>query len=295
MSSRLEKHSIKDTYQMILNEYFSKFLESEICRLEKNHFVNDNGSAINFDKQLNYNLFTGVLVINRVFEYVFLKSKSISSTYYYSSEAYSYYLEYMEQIYKANLLNNFNHADAILFVYKKTIFEMFECNETTTVELGGRSILSNILGSNKDNTNLFQISDAEFKQLFLLMTKTVNLLLCWKDPLLNLSNENESHEVRIDFCQHFLENFMNNLDKSGWLIDCLEIIYQHLLWSNKLWKIFLDELLIEISKRNKKIGNEQVSDFLLLFTMDKLSLQEKINNNDVNFLLKWCKESIRFP
>ena len=259
MSSRLEKQSIKDTYQMILNEYFSKFIESEICHLEKNHFVNDNGSVINFDKQLNYNLFTGILVINRVFEYVFIKTKSISSTYYYSSEAFSYYLEYMEQIYKANLLNNFNHADAILFVYKKTIFEMFECNETTTVELGGRSILSSIIGSNKDNNNIFQIGDDEFKQLFLLMTKTINLLMCWKDPFLHkanmtnmtnmsvigpdelVNNTTESYEVRIEFCQHFMENFMKNIDKSSSLIECLEIIYQRLLWSNQLWKTFLDE------------------------------------------------------
>jgi len=342
MTNRLEKQTIVDTYQIVLNEYFLKFLESDICRIEQNFCVNDNGGFINFDNHINSTLFTGISTINRVFEYVFLKTKHISSAYYYSNEAFSYYLEYMEQIYKAGLLYNINHADAILFVYKKTIFEMFENNNTTTVELGGRSIFSNIIESNKEANNAFQISDKDFKDIFLLLSKTAHLLLCWKEPFLeNLpsslngrapfkvenprsaegsltfkveyqrsaegsltikvenprSAEGSLTEVvtipessfiqRIEFCQHFLENFMKNIDKIGWKIECLEIMHQRLTWTNRSWKLFLEELIADVTKRNRKKLDNNMTGFLLSFNMEKLSLQEKINKEDIQSILKW--------
>ena len=295
MTNRLEKQTIVDTYQTVLNEYFSKFLESDICNIEQNFCVN-NGSVINFDSHINWHLFTGITIINRVFEYIFLKTKQITYAYYYSNEAFSYYLEYMEQIYKANLLYNVNHADAIVFVYKKTIFELYENNNTTTVELGGRSIFSNIIESNKGINNVFLINNNDFKSLFLLLTKTVNLLLCWKDTF---SGEVVICEVpvssfknRIEFCKHFLENYLKNIEKIGPKIDCLEILFQRLYWDHKLWKLFLDELLVDITKRNKKKSNENLIVFLLSFNMEKFALQEKLNNEDVQSILKWYKETL---
>jgi hypothetical protein len=224
----------------------------------------------------------------------------------------------MEQIYKANLLNNFDHADAIIFVYKKTIFELFEYNGTTTVELGGRSILSNIIESNKGPNNIFQMENDDFKHFFRLITKSVNLLLCWKEPYLDklsfredsknidehtnkttsdiqIYDTTESYTMRIEFCQRLLENILKNIDKLGWLIECLEIIYQRLSWNNQLWKIFLDDILLDVTKRNKKIGANQLDEFILFFNMEKYALQEKINKNDVQYLLKWCKETVGFP
>jgi len=303
MTNRFEKQTIVDTYQTVLNEYFSKFLESEICNIEHNLCVN-NGNVTNFDSHINSHLFTGITIINRVFEYIFLKTKHITYAYYYSNEAFSYYLEYMEQIYKANLLYNVNHADAIVFVYKKTIFELYENNNTTTVELGGRSIFSNIIESSKGGNHLFLINNNDFKTLFLLLTKTANLLLCWKDTYLyNTSSDDEdgyeipllSFKMRIDFCQHFLENYMKNIEKIGRKIDCLEIMYQRLSWSNILWKLFLDEILLDLAKRNKKNTkgvDENLADFLLSFSTDKMTLQEKINNEDVKSIVKWYKETL---
>jgi hypothetical protein len=300
MTNRLEKQSIVDTYQTILNEYFSKFLESDICNIEQNFCVN-NGSVINFDSHINCHLFTGITIINRVFEYIFLKTKHISYAYYYSNEAFSYYLEYMEQIYKANLLYNVNHADAIVFVYKKTIFELYENDNTTTVELGGRSIFSNIIESNKGVNTVFLINNNDFKSLFLTLNKTVNLLLCWKDTFLTNTFSSEeaisevltsSFKTRINFCQYFLENYFKNIEKIGPKIDCLEILFQRLYWDHKLWKLFLDELLLDITKRNKKKSDKNLVIFLLSFNMEKFALQEKLNNGDVLSILKWFKEAI---
>ena len=85
---------------------------------------------------------------------------------------------------------------------------------------------------------------------------------------------------------------MKNIEKISWKIDCLEIMYQRLSWSNILWKLFLDEILLDLAKRNKKKTVENLADFLLLFSTDKMTLQEKINNEDVKSIVKWCKETL---
>ena len=112
MISKGEKKIIINTYQMIINEFFTKFLESEICSYESGSL----GEFYNAEEKLNYHLYIGITIIHRVFEYIFLKTKNIMTTYYYTDSAYSYYFEYLEQIYKANLLYNFNKNDDIDYI-----------------------------------------------------------------------------------------------------------------------------------------------------------------------------------
>ena len=72
----------------------------------------------------------------------------------------------------------------------------------------------------------------------------------------------------------------------------MEILFQRLYWDHKLWKLFLDELLVDITKRNKKKSDENLTVFLLSFNMEKFALQEKLNNEDVQSILKWYHSSI---
>jgi hypothetical protein len=99
------KREIVDKYVRIMHEYFELMLQSDIMAELKYPVLSLN---------------IGVNSLHRVFEYVLLKTKNIDTAYCYAQRTYYYYLEYMEQIYKANLSQNLNHMDAILFVYKKT-------------------------------------------------------------------------------------------------------------------------------------------------------------------------------
>ena len=281
MLGKFEKKTIFDTYNAILNEYFTQFLESDIYQY-------DQGCA-NFDSQMSCNLFNGVFIINRVFEYVFLKTKSLHSTYYYAMKAISYYLEYLEQICKANLFYNLNHTDTVLFVYKKTILDMFDNDQfSTTIETGERSILSNIIKSNKDGEDLKNTNNEEFTAFFSVIKKMIHLLLLWKDfARPNLEENHPMYEIRIRFCQYFLENFFKNIEKLERLIEPLEIMYQRLEINNVLWKNILEELLLEVGKRNKRKYNEDLGDFLLRFCLERTAIQEKLDNDESAFLAKW--------
>jgi len=182
MISKGEKKLMMNIYQIIITEFFTKFLESDICSYDSGSL----GEYYNAEEKLNYHLYIGITIIHRVFEYIFIKTKNIMTTYYYTDSAYSYYLEYIEQIYKANLLFNFNYSDAMLFVYNKTIFKYYE-GESLELEIGRRQILSNIIELNNTETQVLNITNEEFQELFSKIIKNTNFLLSWKDTFLDFS------------------------------------------------------------------------------------------------------------
>ena len=140
-----------------------------------------------------------------------------------------------------------------------------------------------------------------------MIKKIINILLIWKDfTRSNFEDQEENrtmYETRIKFCQYFLENFLKNVEKIERLLEPLEIIYQRLEINNILWKNILDELLLEVGKRNKRKYNENINDFLLRFCFEKTAIQEKLDNDDSAthpgaksaFVVKWLLSYSAFP
>ena len=301
MISVKEKQYIADTYSMIITEYFSKFMESSICNYE----ANGSHSYDIFQNQHNSNLLTGIIIINRTFEYIFIKTKNIQSSYYYANESITYYLEYMEQIYRSNLSQDINHSDALYFVYNKIIFEHFDSHSKgELVELGGKSILSNIIQSNNDDPLFTHISTEDFATAFSVIAKIVDVLLVWKQ--LTTENtygvhsslvEKPSYHVRIEFCQKYLETFLKDIEKNESIIERLILIYESLDISFTQWHELLNELAKcpetfdhrrRIPSKNKKSKNE---DFVFSYYSNKQLILEKLEENDVVFVAKWLLQS----
>jgi len=272
--NKQEKQIIIDTYFTILNEFFTKFLESEISTYEHNYFSEN----INYDEQINYSLYIGIRIIHRVFDWVFVKTKNISFVYYYCNSAFSYYLEYIEQIFKSCLLHNFNYSDAILFVYKKTIFEISENREhssfhTLNMEVGGKSIISNIIQHDDNRNNIMDIDKDDFIPLYSGLTKITDILLSWKHAFRGAD--------RIKFCQYFLEKMSKYIDKMNIIIDKIFIIYETIDMNLSCWRGFLEDILLEINKKNKiKLLRDGENDqFVLRLNMEKNAIKEKLYDN----------------
>jgi len=67
----------------------------------------------------------GLETIMHVFSVIFYYTKNLELTFYHSQKAYYYYVEFIEQIYDDNVtFLQLSSRDAILFVYKKTIFDI---------------------------------------------------------------------------------------------------------------------------------------------------------------------------
>ena len=67
----------------------------------------------------------GLETIMHVFSMIFYYTKNLELTFYHSQKAYYYYVEFIEQISDDNVtFLQLSSRDAILFVYKKTIFDI---------------------------------------------------------------------------------------------------------------------------------------------------------------------------
>ena len=67
----------------------------------------------------------GIHTIIHVFTMVFYYTRNLDLTYYHSQKAYYFYIEFIEQISDESVtFLQLNSRDAILFVYKKTIYEL---------------------------------------------------------------------------------------------------------------------------------------------------------------------------
>jgi hypothetical protein len=271
--SKHEKQCIVDLYVMILHDYFTKFTDCEICNYESI----ENVPA---DDQLTNHLFTGITIINRVFEYTFLKTKNISTTHYYTSDAIVYYLEYMVQIYRANLFHSTSSTDAVFFVYKKTIFDLFDSTnapttaQTSSVELGGRSILSNIIRLNRDSCIMDHVCPEDFNGLLLTVHKLVNVLL-----------RGGTYRERIECCRRYADPFLKNIDRTGGMIAKLALLHEHFNIPDAL----LRELAADIEKTRKPRSNSMTeNDITLAFHQQKSVIGEHLDRGDIGAVAAWC-------
>jgi hypothetical protein len=77
----------------------------------------------------------GFETIVHTFFTIFYYTKNLDLTFYHSQKAYYFYIEYIEQISDDNItFLQLSSRDAILFVYKKTIFEINNEYRKNTVE-----------------------------------------------------------------------------------------------------------------------------------------------------------------
>ena len=128
----------------IINENENKNVLYDVTNYKPN--INDNSVYI-LDKYTNilidfYNLFKekiktkqkeffiflferGLDTIIHVFLTILFYTKNVELTYYHSQKAYYFYIEFIEQISNDNVsFLQLSSRDAVLFVYKKTIYEI---------------------------------------------------------------------------------------------------------------------------------------------------------------------------
>jgi hypothetical protein len=257
------KQQIIEKYCDIIIEFFNLIQNSEIM------------------KEMNFpipSLYIGLNAIHRIFEYVLLKTKSIEKAIYYSQKTYYYYLEFIEQIYSSNLSQNLNHMDAVLFVYKKTIFDMFD-GETNN----DSNTMSNIMTLNDDN---IIIDENEWQIILSKLSKLSNILFYWE-------NINLDFDKRIDICNNYLNRFLIRIDQMFSTIEYLEIIQKKININYETYEKLLKEIL-ERKERIKRERSETFSSefdknesFLVKFCLEENILHEKLNIGNMKDFVKW--------
>jgi hypothetical protein len=113
-------------FPKILNEYLNHMKQSELLRTIPNS---------------TYIICIGINSIIHIFKIVLIKTKNMDTTIYFCQKAYYGYLEYIEQMNKTQLLHNLKFLDAITFIYKNVLNDIY--SSQTNQNITSTSFFSN--------------------------------------------------------------------------------------------------------------------------------------------------------
>ena len=111
------KKTIQNTGQEILTKFtdiiidYMKIMSEKITMKKKSYYL------FIFER--------GIETLIHVFSMIYFYTKNLDLTYYHSQKAYYFYIEFIEQISDDNItFLQLSSRDAVLFVYKKTIYDI---------------------------------------------------------------------------------------------------------------------------------------------------------------------------
>jgi len=256
------KQCIAEQYCYAIKELFTKISNSELIRTS--------------DKLISI-LSIGVNSIHRVFEYVLIRKKNIEQANYYTQQACYYFLEYIEQIHKTNLTQNLNNTDAVLFVYKKTIFDIHDGEDNDS-----SNKMTNILTLMDDS---IIINDKEWCNMYLQISRIINILFYW-------NNANYTFENRKSICDNLLLRYLHSVDKLDFAIVYLDNIQCKFEPDfNTYYKLLVAMITKTEKMRRVRSGSVTEQDkneqLLTKFSLSRDILKEKYNNGDMDELVSW--------
>jgi hypothetical protein len=254
------KMLIENSPTEILNKYVELIIEYMRFISEKIMMKNKTYYRFIFER--------GLETISHVFLVIFYYTKNLELTFYHSQKAYYFYVEFIEQISDDNVtFLQLSSRDAILFVYKKTIFDL------------NNEYKKNINEPNLDDKKILEILDSHTY----IYRNIVKFIINHKDF---------KYESKIDYintCCDSIEfvsltlNTVSNKLKINYT-DCI-FLFILLLDDKKLdilnfFKL-LDQFIKKILSRKKfdeKIVNSRIYDS---------EINNFISNNELNKIVDW--------
>jgi len=111
------KSSIQNSSHEILAKFTEVMIEYMRLIAEKINIKNKQYYIFIFER--------GIETLIHIFSMIFYYTKNLELTFYHSQKAYYFYIEFIEQISDDNItFLQLSSRDALMFVYKKTIFEL---------------------------------------------------------------------------------------------------------------------------------------------------------------------------
>jgi hypothetical protein len=138
----------------------------------------------------------GVNALAHIYKITFLITKNVESAGCYTQKGIYCYLEYIEQMNRTNSLHNLDNMDAILFVYDKTLTDVYAPNGITTNSSHQQNMFSNILSMNHPHTE-----DSHWKMM-------LENLCSFTKTILWIDRKDITYLQRIDLAHEHLQKWL---------------------------------------------------------------------------------------
>lgn len=234
------KPNFQSSIQDILTKFVSVIIEYMKFMSEKIKMKNKPYYQFIFER--------GVETVIHVFTNILFYTKNLDLAFYHSQKAYYFYIEFIEQISDENVtFLQLSSRDAILFVYKKTIFEINQDYKKTMPEL---SI---------DNKNIITTMDS-----YIFIYKNIIFYI------ISFLDFNYTNNISyIDKCCADLKTLTDDFNRLKSKKSHLECIYlfTNLLVDKQIKLTVFFKLILEFTKRlqtRKKIDETSVCKNMLL-------------------------------
>lgn len=208
----------------------------------------------------------GFETIMHVFNIMLYYTKNLELTIYHTQKAYYFYIEFIEQISDDNItFLQLSSRDAILFVYRKTIYDLNNDYKQNTHKLS------------QDERNTFEIVDS--------------YMYIYKSIIKFITNHTDfKYDNRIDYihkCCNHIESICENLNKNKIKKHNIDFIYlfTNLLMDKKLEIGEFFKLLDEFVK--KTIIKKKLDIKIITNKIYDSEITEFINNNELNKIVDW--------
>ena len=231
--------------QDILTKFVSVIIEYMKFMSEKIRMKNKHYYRFIFER--------GVETLIHVFINTLYFTKNLDLSFYHSQKAYYFYIEFIEQISDENItFLQLSSRDAILFVYKKTIYEINQDYKKTMADL-----------SNEDNTILMTMDT------YIALYKNI-IHYIFLDPEFNYTNNIEHINKCCDKLKLLTDEFNKLKNKRNYL-ECI-YLFTNLLVDKQIKLSTFFNLILEFTRRlqtRKKIDEQGVcKNMLLEFDLD---------------------------
>ena len=250
--------SIESSIQDILNRFVSVIIEYMLFISEKITMKNKRYYKFIFER--------GFETLLHVFSVIFYYTKNLELTFYHTQKAYYFYIEFIEQISDDNVtFLQLSSRDAILFVYKKTIFEL---NNEYKKNMSEPSIDDKIILSAIDDYIYIYKSIVQF-----------------------IINHNDfKYETKIEYisnCCGSIQIISETLNKNKVKKNYIECIY---LFTNLISdkKIDIKGFFILLDEFTKRLNSKKkIDDKLIKNKIYDTEINNFILNNELNEIVEW--------
>ena len=208
----------------------------------------------------------GLETLIHVFSILFYYTKNLELTFYHAQKAIYYYIEFIEQISDENVsFLNLSSRDAVLFVYKKTIYEI------------NNEYKRNIIEPNINEQNLLVFFNS-YKYIY-------------KNIIQFIINHKEfKYETKIEYINlccdsiELISKQLNKLKMNKKTNDCIYLFISVL--SDK--KIEIDDFFKLLDNFIEKINLiKKLDDMKIKQNIYDSELNNFINNNELDKLVEW--------